>query len=340
MQDKSPKHEITTPNYDDYVIDPYQAIIDPHIHLWNFGSSASMPPFLLEECANTISKSGHNITKTVFVECNTMYRHKGPEHFKSVGETEFAVGMAAMSESGLYGNCQIAAGIVANVDLQLGEKTDEVIAAHSSASNGRLRGIRCQTAYAKEGLFQKSAAPELANRMLTTNYAKGVKKVHAHGLSLDVWCVYSQLNDLIEVADRCPNGLIILNHLGSPFNFEQQTKREEVLNIWRHGIEKLAQRPNIFVKLGGIGMNVGKQFKRGEGTIKTEELAANWRLFIEHCIDKFGPERCMFESNFPVDRGTCSYRTLWNTFKLISINYSKKEKSALFYETARRAYKL
>ena len=331
----------TAAENDQAAIDPDRTIVDPHVHLWSFGSEAPTAPFLIEECANTIYSSGHNVTQTVFVECNTMYRLDGPEHLKSVGETEFAVGMAAMSASGIYGDCQVAAGIVANVNLQLGAEVGEALAAHFDASNGRLRGVRCQTAYAESGLFHRPAPPDLAGLMLTENYRKGVRQVHASGLSLDVWCVYSQLTELIKVADLCQDGQIVLDHLGSPFNFEPESKQaREIRKTWRDGIEQLARRQHVVVKLGGIGMDPGRPFKRNEGSTDAETLATTWHPFIETVIEAFGPERCMFESNFPVDRGTCDYRTLWNTFKLITANYSESEKNALFCDTAKRVYKL
>jgi predicted TIM-barrel fold metal-dependent hydrolase len=341
MQHNVTQHNTGASDSDQVVIDPQRAIVDPHVHLWSFGSEAPTAPFFIQECVNTIYNSGHNVTHTVFVECNTMYRRDGPDHLKSVGETEFAVGMAAMSASGLYGDCHVAAGIVANVNLQLGAEVEEALAAHHFASNGRLRGVRCQTAYAEAGLFHRTASPDLAGLMLTKNYRNGARQVHASGLSLDVWCVYSQLTELIKVADCCQDGLIVLNHLGSPFNFDSEAKEaREVRETWRNGIEQLARRQHVVIKLGGIGMDPGRPFKRGDGNTDAETLATTWHPFIETCIEAFGCERCMFESNFPVDRGTCDYRTLWNTFKLITANYSEAEKNALFSDTAKRVYKL
>ena len=86
--------------------------------------------------------------------------------------------------------------------------------------------------------------------------------------------------------------------------------------------------------------DVGFTVHTGELPPSSEELAAGWRPYIETCIAAFGTERAMFESNFPVDKGSCGYAALWNAFKRIAAGCSAAEKAALFVGTATKFYRL
>jgi L-fuconolactonase len=325
-------------------IDVQRVIVDPHHHLWDFGAVPGMTPdtkpFLLQEMLSVIGDAGHRVTRTVYVECHSMYRKDGPQEMRPIGETEFANGMAAMSASGRYGDCRIAAGIVGTADLRLGEKVVPVLEAQIAAGNGRLRGIRVPTAYAEISLFGQPADPAVRGVMNSSGFRAGVLALGQFGLTLDLWCFHPQLEELADLASACPETVIILDHLGTPLLSDSEPQRNvEAIASWRRGIVELARRPNVRIKLGGLGMNLNAPVGGRRGTARSSGLAIEWRPYIETCIEAFGPRRCMFESNFPTD-SACSYGALWNAFKLITAGYSEDDKTMLFSGTAEKVYRL
>jgi L-fuconolactonase len=324
-------------------IDVQRVIVDPHHHLWDFeavpGMAPDSKPFLLQEMLRVINDSGHRVARTVYVECHSMYRKDGPHEMRPIGETEFANGMAAMSASGRYGDCRIAAGIVGTADLGLGGKVVPVLEAQIAAGNGRFRGIRAPTAYAQRSLFGRPADPALKGVMLDPGFRAGVLALSRLGLTLDLWCFHTQLQELADLASACET-VIILNHLGTPLLSDSEPQRNaEIIASWRTGIVELARRPNVRIKLGGLGMNLNAPIGARQGTARSSQLASEWRAYIETGIEAFGPARCMFESNFPTE-SACSYGALWNAFKLITAAYSEDEKTMLFSGTADKVYRL
>jgi predicted TIM-barrel fold metal-dependent hydrolase len=269
-----------------------------------------------------------------------MYRQDGPEEMRPIGETEFANGMAAMSASGRYGDCRIAAGIVGRANLRLGESVAPVLEAQIAAGNGRFRGIRMPTAYAEMNLFGRRADPAVRGLMMDAAFRAGVRALGRLGLTLDVWCLHPQLGELADLASACPQTVIILDHLGTPLLSDSEPQRNaEVIASWRVGVIELARRPNVRIKLGGLGMNLNAPLGGDRGAARSSQLAFRWRPYIETCIEAFGPARCMFESNFPAD-SACSYGALWNAFKLIAAAHSNDEKNMLFSGTAENVYRL
>jgi predicted TIM-barrel fold metal-dependent hydrolase len=330
---------------DETPIDPDRAIVDPHQHFWDFAAIAGYPSpprrFLLPEMLATIAGSGHNITHTVFVECGAMYRADGPPALRFVGETEFVNGIAAMSASGRYGPCRLAAGIVGSADLRLGDRVRPVLEAQIAAGNGRFRGIRMETAYADVALFGRTPARSLKGLMQDSAFRKGVAALAPLGLILDLWCVHPQLPELSNLARACPDTTIVLDHIGTPLLIGPYAKkRQDVIAEWKKGIADLARHPNVVIKLGGLGMDISASVDAGERNISSRTLASKWRPYIETCIAAFGPERSMFESNFPPDRANCTYGALWNAFKRIVASYAETEQTALFSGTAKRVYRL
>jgi predicted TIM-barrel fold metal-dependent hydrolase len=330
---------------DETPLDPGRPIIDPHHHLWDHsnlhGVAIGTKPFLLQEFQQVIDDSGHNITDTVYVECVSMYRREGPKDFRAVGETEFANGMAAMGASGRYGACRIVAGIVATANLRLGTDVTPILEAQVAAGNGRLRGLRFSTAYGEAGLFGREPDPGRKGVLLDAKFRDGVRAMQRFGLSLDVWCLHTQLEELASLATACPDTPIILDHLGTPLKFDAASgDKADVFPRWRASMIELARRSNVVVKLGGLGMDITAPIGTTGGEIPSATLANDWRPYVETCIDAFGVGRCMFESNFPVDSSTCSYGALWNAFKRITAAYSEDEKTALFSGTAATCYRL
>jgi len=248
--------------------------------------------------------------------------------------------MAAMSASGRYGECRIAAGIVGHADLRLGEQVGPILEAQIAAGNGRLRGIRAPTAYAEVSVFGRASDPAVKGLMADSRFRRGVALLERYALTLDVWCFHTQLGELAQLAAACPSTVIILDHLGTPLRARAAPGRNaEIVESWRRGIRELARRPNLRAKLGGLGMNLEGRIDGRPGSATSIELAAEWRPYIETCIEAFGPKRCMFESNFPVDSG-CSYGVLWNSFKRITAGCSEEEKTLLFSGTADEVYRL
>lgn len=318
------------------VIDPAQAIVDAHHHMWWRPPEAYQFPEILADV-----QSGHDVRATVFMQCTAMYRADGPEAFRPVGETEYVNGVAAISASGMFGASRICAGIVSYADLRLGDAVAPVLEAHVAAGGGRFRGVRQQAQQDPHvGPLAKAPPPKdlLANPAFRTGFAR----IAPLGLRFDAWVYFTQLGDLAALADAFPETPIILNHIGAPLGVGYYAdRRNEVFAAWSKGIAELARRPNVTVKLGGLGMAAyGFGFENRERPAASEDLAAAWRPYIEHCILAFGASRCMFESNFPLDKQAFSYRTMWNAFKRIVSGASENEKNALFFGTAVREYAL
>lgn len=288
-----------------------------------------------------VDAGGHKVSRTVYVECSSMYRREGAKDLRPIGETEFANGMAAMAASGRYGDCRVAAGIVGTANLRLGAGVLPILEAQVAAGNGRLRGLRFPTAYVEGGLFGRAPDPSRKGVLLDPAFRDGVRAMQRFGLSLDVWCFHSQLDELADLASACPEITIILDHLGTPLKLDAHLGRDaEVFPQWRSRILELARRPNVVAKLGGLGMNLMAPLSATGGTAHSTELAGAWRPYLETCIEAFGAHRSMLESNFPVDGATCSYGALWNAFKRITSSCSEEDKRALFSGTAETVYRL
>jgi predicted TIM-barrel fold metal-dependent hydrolase len=287
--------------------------------------------------------SGHRIVATVFVECRSMYRADGPAAMKPVGETEFVGGVAAMAASGLYGETLACAGIVGHADLRQGAAVDELLQAHVDAGNGRLRGIRHSGSHDEDKTVLGPLARMPAGLYGSAEFRAGFARLERHGLSFDAWVLEPQLPDVIALARDFPGTTIVLDHVGTPLGIGRHAgTRDERFPVWRRHIQELAAAsPHVHVKLGGLAMPFcGFDGFMADDALPSERLADLWRPYIETCIEAFGAGRCMFESNFPVDLGSCSYPTLWNAFKRIAAGASADEKRALFAGTAASVYRL
>ncbi|MFI4935735.1 MAG: amidohydrolase family protein [Caulobacterales bacterium] len=319
------------------ILEPDLPICDPHHHLWDFPNSRYLLPELLADL-----ESGHKVESTVFVECGSFYRASGPDEMKYVGETEFVGGAAAMAASGRYGPVLACEGIVSRADLAQGASVEAMLQSHVRAGNGRFKGIRHAGAYDPSPDIRRSHTSPPPGLYALPKFREGFAKLGELGLSFEAWQYHPQLGEVASLADAFPGTAILLNHVGGPLGIGPYAgKREEVFAAWRAGILDLAKRPNVFVKLGGLGMtSCGFGFHRRDPRPDSAELADAWRPYIETCIEAFGPERGMFESNFPVDGASCDYATLWNALKRLAAGASADEKAALFKDTARRFYRL
>ena len=320
------------------IIEPDLPIVDPHHHLVNRPETGR---YLLPELLADIG-TGHNITATVYLEWLSMYRAEGAVELRPVGEIEFANGVAAMAASGTYGTAKVCAGIVGYADLALGASVEKVLQAMIETGGGRFRGIRFITASHPDQAAWGSPIIRPAGLLMDSRVREGFARLAPLGLSFDAWMYHTQLEDLVDLARAFPQTPIVLDHVGGAIGLGPYAgKRDEVFAEWSGKLRELAACPNVHIKLGGLGMRMfGFTHHMGELPPSSEELAAAWRPYIETCIAAFGPERAMFKSNFPVDKGSCGYVALWNAFKLIASGYSGDEKRALFAGTATKFYRL
>jgi L-fuconolactonase len=314
------------------VLDPGLPIVDPHHHLWDHPH----PRYLFDEFLADLA-TGHDIRATVFVNCWSMLRSDGPEEMRPVGEVEFANGVAAMSASGGYGSTRVCAGIVGDADLRLGAGVEPVLERLSRAGGDRFRGIRHIAAHDEQ--VRQLAPPGL---FLDPRFRDGFGRLQQLGYTFDAWLYHPQLPELIDLMEAFPTARVVLNHIGGRIGIGTYAGRQDdVFAAWQRDVRTLARYPNMHVKLGGLGMSFcGFGFDTRGTPASSEELAAAWRPYFEPCIEAYGASRCMFESNFPVDKPSCSYRSLWNAFKRIAAGASADEKTDLFAGTASRFYEL
>ena len=338
-------------------LEPDLPIIDPHHHLWDRRrvlAGVDTPPahpfeavirrsphYLLDQLLEDLG-SGHRVLGTVFIECGAMYRADGPPELACVGETEFVNGVAAMSASGVYGDVRACAGIVGRADFTMGDGVARVLEAHIAAGGGRFRGVRQSASHDPDPQVLGPLSRTPAGLYASAAFRSGFRHLADLGLSFDAWLLEPQLPDLIDLARVFPETAIVLDHVGTPLGIGGYAgRRDERFGVWRENIQRLAQNPNVFCKLGGLAMPfAGFDSFMTDPPAASEVLAQEWRPYVETCIEAFGVGRCMFESNFPVDAGTCDYATLWNAFKRLAAGASADEKAALFAGTARRVYRL
>ncbi|MEZ5766027.1 MAG: amidohydrolase family protein [Xanthobacteraceae bacterium] len=323
--------------YSEEIIDPKRRIIDAHHHLWDRQGAR----YLLEEITDDIA-TGHNIVATVYVDCRSMYRATGPEAFKPVGEVEFANGIAAQSASGGYGDAKVCAAIVSHVNLLLGDDARPVLEAQIAAGNGRYRGIRHSSAWDADPDVAGTYATRPPNLLSDPQFRKGFACLGPFGLTFDAWLFHPQIPQLADLARAFPDQRIVMDHCGGPVGLGvYANRRDEIFKVWKASVQDIAKCRNVVVKLGGLAMALlGYDFHLRPKPVSSEELAAAWRPYMEVCIEAFGPDRCMFESNFPPDKGQCSYQVIWNALKRIAAPYSEAEKARMFEGTAAEVYKI
>ena len=323
------------------IIDPERRIIDPHHHLWR----RSQPYELNELWADT--GSGHNVVGTVFIECGAEYRKQGPRELRPLGETEYVAGIASQSRQGaglgsaLKGQAPIL-GMVGHADLRLGAGVVDVIEAQREAAAGLLRGIRYSTAYYPDPPAVDRYAGRKAGLMLEKEFREGFSHLASQQLSFDAWLLHPQIKELIDLAREFPETTIVFDHFGGPLGIgPYEGKQAEIFPEWKRDVTELAQNPNVVAKLGGLAMSInGWGWDTRDRPASSDEIVAAHRDYYLHTIDCFGPQRCMFESNFPVDKESVSYSVLWNAFKKMAAGFSENEKDDLFIGTAARTYRL
>jgi len=312
-------------------LEPEIPICDAHHHLWDHGPADR---YLADELQADLA-AGHKVRSTVFVECHSAYRSDGPEELRPVGETEFVDAIAR----GANGPARIAAAIVGQADLMRGKRASEVLEAHIEASP-RFTGIRywlnCEEDPAAD--VRSDAPKRLAYE---PKFREGYACLQKYGLIFDAWIYFPQLPDLVDLARAFPEVPVVLNHAGGLLGLGPYARRDEWFPVWKRNISEVARCPNVVVKLGGLCVpRCGFHWHERPRPPSSTELAEALAPYCLHCIDEFGPDRCLFESNFPADKIACSYNVLWNAFKRITSRFSAAERAALFEGTATRVYRI
>lgn len=312
-------------------LEPDLAIVDAHHHFYDRPGWR----YLIDEYAADV-RAGHRVRASVYMQALTRYRASGPEALKPVGETEY---VAEVTEGSVR---RIAAGIVGHADLRLGAAVKEVLEAHLQAGRGRFRGVRHLTTWDADSSLANPLTAAPAGLLLDRTYRAGLAQLAPLGLSYDAWLFFPQLPELIDTAKAFPDTTIVVNHCGGIVRIGAYKGREaEVFERWSLSMRELSRLPNVHVKLGGLGMRInGFGFDSNELPPSSAHLASAWQPWIETCIEAFGADRCMFESNFPVDKGSYSYVTGWNAFKRLTAAYSATERQQLFEGTVSRVYRL
>jgi L-fuconolactonase len=318
-------------------LEPDLPIVDTHHHIWDVPNNR----YLIDEFAADLG-GGHNVVATVFNECLAMYGASGPVEMRPVGETEFVSGIAAMSASGLYGPTRIAAGIVGFADLTLGAKVEPVLFAHIAAGGGRFRGVRYAAGWDADAVIGNSHTNPSPGLMREPTFRAGISCLKALGLSFDALVYHPQLAEVADLAKSFPDLSIVLVHAGMPLGYGRYAgQRDEVFLAWKASMTQISAHPNVSVKLGGMVTRLAAfDYLSLEAPPDSLALATHWRPYVETCIELFGAQRCMFESNFPVDKLGTGYTTLWNAFKRITAGASLSEKADLYSGTAQRVYRV
>ena len=320
-------------------LEPELPICDPHHHFWDFRNErVPYQRYLLDEL-NADMYSGHNVRSTVFIEARSMYSADGPEELRSVGEVEFVQGLAAASASGQYGPARAAAAIIGNADLSMGDRVEPVLDALQVASPNRFRGVRRSASYDVHPDVESRAEQGL---LANESFRAGARVLARREMVYENTLYFHQLPELVDFANAIPELTIVLNHIGGLYRVGPYANRDdEVITEWQAGVAAVARCPNIYLKLGGVGQpRYGFDWHTYEKPIDSEALATGLAPLMNYCIEQFGPDRCMFESNFPPDKVSSSYNVLFNAFKRLSKDYSDSERASLFHDTATKVYRI
>jgi predicted TIM-barrel fold metal-dependent hydrolase len=316
-------------------IDPSRPIVDAHHHLWDFPGDRYLFDDVLADFG-----SGHNVVASVYLQAESMHRADGPVPMRPVGETEFINGIAAQSASGMYGKTKLCAGIVGTVDIKLGKCVQPVLEAHRRAGGDRFKGIRpVVTWHESDQVRPWEGVPHI---LLQPAAQEAIRCIATMGMTLDLWVFFTQLDDVVAVCETFPELVVILNHCGGPIGLgPYAADRRAMFAQWRSVIRRMAKFPKLRMKLGGLGMRyMGFDLHSQPVAPSSDALAELWAPYIETCVEAFGAERCMFESNFPVDKWVASYRVLWNAYKKMAGRYSSMQQERLFLRTAAETYRL
>ena len=312
-------------------------IIDAHHHLiGGSGHSYSIQDYL-GDCT-----SGHLIKASVYIEVRQNYWKTGPLELRPVGETEFVAYLKEVKDTD-DGRIipRLCSGIIGFAELERGDQVEEVLDAHIEAGKGKFRGIRRGVYWSSDpAVYNHVSIKPPPSLMSDENFKKGFSLLAPKKLSFDAVLFHPQLPELSNLAKAFPDTQIILNHVGFRLGVGGYLSNpQETFQAWRKGLQTVAKQPNVSVKIGGLGMDIwGFEYQSPQPSYA--ELAATWKPVVEMAIELFGIDRCIFESNFPVDSANSDFNSLWNAFKFITTDYSDNEKDKLFFSNANKTYRL
>lgn len=316
------------------IIEPEREIVDPHHHLWERGGAV----YGLDEL-RADAESGHGWCRRSSSSADRSIARTGRSISAPWARPRASPPSPAKAAESPE-RPQIA-GIVAHADLR-GAHLDEVLDAHEAAGAGLFRGIRHSAASDPEPEALTIAGIMPAGLYEDDAFRAGVARLGERGLTFDAWHYHHQNAAFRDLAAAVPGTTLVLDHFGTPLGVGRFAgKREEIFAAWKDEIAALAELPNVVAKLGGLAMpDNGWDWNARDVPPGSDEIAESQAPWHHHAIACFGPERCMFESNFPVDRVSTSYAVFWNAFKKIAADYDEAAREALFSGTARRVYGL
>lgn len=320
-------------------LEPELAIVDAHHHLWKLPHDTYLLPDFLDDIEGPAG--GHRVVATVFAECAAMYRPDGPSELRSIGEVEFANGVGAQAASGVFGATLACAAMFGSVDLMLGQRAGAVLDLHVARAPDRYRGVRPIVCADPNGALDPwPSAP--SDMMESAPFRAGARELARRGLVIDLWLFHHQIEQATKLAQALPDLVIVLDHIGTPLGTGYYAaRRDEVFAAWRMAMAELAACPNVVVKLGGLNMHFnGFGWHERPRPPTSDELVSANGPYYRAAIDLFGPARCMFESNFPMDKRSVGYGVLWNAHKKIASGFSLDEKAQMFSKTAIRTYRI
>jgi predicted TIM-barrel fold metal-dependent hydrolase len=323
---------------DEPILDPEIPIIDAHHHLFTRPSLR----YLLDDYLAD-ARAGHKIVATVYMEIHSFARPDGPELLRPLGEIEFANGLGAMCASGTYGDTRVCAGIISHADLRVGDQIGEFLDRALEIAPERFRGIRqvaCDDQ--SESVYKWITNPPPRGLYKSQGFIPAIRQIVKRGLTFDAALFHHQISDVIELADTCPDATIVLNHCGHVMAMDMSAnERAEIFQQYRKSMIELGRRPNVYCKIGGLGLPFwGFEFIERQDPVGYQELATVWRPYVETSIEAFGVNRCMMESNYPQDGRSAGFVPLWNALKFIVRSASPQDKATLFHGTAAKVYRI
>ena len=346
---------------------PCDDVVDPHIHLFDLkGTPRPMQPLgklfgwnerLLRFMATKMMPSE---TVSFFGRSTDLLGDYLPPHYRA-DATSSKVGRYVHIQAGwtddkpmdpvgetdwLSGLDDGPAAIVAHADLSLGSDVGPVLAAHLAASE-RVRGIRHMLSWHQSPEVMNFTEVEGLSR--TPRFRAGYDQLAEHGLSFDAWGYSNQLVEIAELAAHNPEVPMVLCHAATPIGYfgpfggvgATTQERTEIAARWRDGISAVAAQAHTHCKLSGLLMPaLGLGLESPTASISVQELAERLSPIVEHCVDAFGPQRCMVASNFPVDRVSASYADVTAAMVTITAGYGQEAQRMMFRDTAATFYRL
>lgn len=203
--------------------------------------------------------------------------------------------------------------IVAYADLGA-TNAQEMLEAHCQYKN--MRGIR-------QSLIQHKVDSTVKDPRESASFMRNFKLLEKLNLSFDIQLFHPDMAFGADLIGRNPNVHFVLTHTGLPMQ-----SSDEYVAEWRKGMRLLAQRPNLSVKISGFGF------------IDRKWTVDSIRPWVVETIDMFGTDRCMFASNFPVDKMSRSYDAYWSAFDEITASFSDTERARLFHINAEKSYRI